>query len=282
MFDKEAIQELQTAAAITEASVAIEKSISDINNPIPVALPSKYMVQDIEKIVAKYRPLRRRLAGLMETTNEANFVSYCKAQKQDGALVTVNPINMTAIAHLNFGDKDNPGHGDNRAKLEYTQSAPYTELLRIDGAHIEQRKMAEWLEDHCTWVKFLDVDHQEIKLTLAISAIRNLTIDANAQTESVVESLSETRSAFESVRASSKHTLPSYVNFVCQPYLDLPERVFAARLSVQMSDKTPQFKLQVANHELHKQQMAQQAVDQLTKAFAGEIPVYVGNYHITN
>lgn len=101
--------------------------------------------------------------------------------------------------------------------------------------------------------------------------------------ESNAQQLSASLSAFESVKASSKHTLPALIYYTTKPYADLQERVFVLRLSVTASEKGPVLTLRIKNLERHEEEMAeelgglvQQAIDAKTEA--DPVPVLLGTY----
>lgn len=280
MIDKDTLVELQKADAIAKAGSAIKYAM-DMESP--VALPTDMELHDLED----YAPNRYRLAGSLNTTRLTDFVSYCRENAEDGAKVLVNAEHMQATALLNFGDKTCPGHADNRATLKYRQTPAYAALLKMNSSTPAQRELAEWLED---WRDHLQcwAEHEEIDLPLAVAAVRNVTIEALNKAETTVEQLGASRSEFESIKATSKQTLPTIITFTCKPYTELPERTFRLRLHIHTAERAPRITLRIINLPQHEDDMATEVVDQITAAFAqhdqvqgaqlAALPVLVGSY----
>ena len=280
MMDKDTLIELQKAEAIAKAGSAITFAM---DMEAPVALPTDMALHNLEN----YAPNRYRLAGSLKTTRLADFVSYCRENAEDGAKVLVDAERMQATALLNFGDKRAPGHADNRAALQYRQTPAYMALLTMNSSKPDQRELAEWLEDWRDHVQCW-AEYEEIDLAHAVAAVRNVTIEALNKAETTVEQLGASRSEFESIKATSKKTLPTIVTFTCKPYTELPERTFRLRLHIHTAERAPRITLRIINLAQHEDDMATEVVDQITAAFAqhdqdtgappAALPVLVGSY----
>lgn len=272
MFDKEAITALQEGHAITAASSAIE-STGETQNLI--ALPSDYKVHDLEP----YLPVRRRERGTMTTATLADFAKYTVAHAEDGASVFINAQEMAATAVLNLGDPEAPGHADNCAKLTLKTTPAYCALMgHARGIQLKQAVAAEFLED---WPEHIQChnDSGVIAPAKAIAALRKLSIESIRKLESSEQQLSASRSAFESVQATSADPLPTTIYFACQPYTDLTERTFVLRLGVQTGGDKPTITLRVVKLDQHIDEMANELSALITKEFSGEvIPVMLGSY----
>ena len=260
MIDKDTLIELQKAQAIAEAGPAIT---SAMETGVPVALPKDMNLHVLEG----YAPYRYRLAGTFSTTRLSDFVDYCRENAEDCAKVLVDAEHVQATAILNFGDKTTPGHADNRATLKYQKTTAYTALLAMHSTNPTQRELAEWLED---WRDHLSCwsEFEKIDLAHAVAAVRNVTIEALNNVETTVEQLGATRSEFESIKATSKKTLPTIVSFTCAPYTGLTEHTFSLRLHIHAADRAPRITLRIINLPTHEDQMAIEVVDQITAAFA--------------
>lgn len=272
MLTKEAIEKMQEALAIEQVASAVLEATRN-SQTLPVAVPDSMTMHDLQK----YMPNRRRLAGEMHTTNPDHFADYAKNHAEEAALF-VDAKKMTATGVLNFGNTQTPGHADNLVTLQFVESAPYKALLRCTGCgNVSQRAMAEWLEDNLPYIHCLHGE-EEIKPAIAIAAIRNVTIEQLQKVDSTVESLSQERTAFEQVRATSKHTMPTTVHFTCRPYLGLSECTFACRFGIRAGDDGTLIALRITNHEQHCQDMAEEAVELLTDKLGSSCPLYVGSY----
>jgi uncharacterized protein YfdQ (DUF2303 family) len=276
MFDKDAIKELAQAEAITAASKAVAGSFAD--DKAIVALPAEFTVHDLEKNL----PLRRRARGIMTTSSVAPFAEYVNQHKEPGAAVFVDQDAMTAVAVLNLGTPNDPGHADNIAKMVAKRLAAFTALLQhANGGGLAQAKAAEFMEDWPGYFKFFK-DSTEITPGQAIAAVRKLTIEAMRKLEATEQQLSATRSAFESVSATSTEPLPTTIYFNCVPYHGLNERQFVLRLGVLTSAKDPAVVLRIVNKEQHDEEMAAElAVLVDSSLSASGVPVMVGKYQAT-
>jgi uncharacterized protein YfdQ (DUF2303 family) len=268
----------QRDTTIDQANEAIFRAL-DIGcgkSPI-IALPQNFEQIDVEE----YLPARIRARGNFVSPYMNDFVAYAAQHKEDGASVFVDAENIIATAVLNLGTPTTPGHADQLAKLFPKRTAAYEAMRNITRSPQPQREMAEFLED---WMPYWSALHEGNTLTQgqAVLAIRNLTVEAAIKADHQEESLSASRSTFESVKASSAHTLPGVIIFKCKPYPDLKEREFVLRLSVLTNDKTPRFQLRITALEEHIEQMATEFAVQIREAAEGQIPVLIGSYQKTN
>jgi len=287
MFDKEAIQALQEGSAIEQANMSIESAI-DAEGCI--ALPEKITLRDLEG----YMQRRRRARGLMQTSDLDSFKEYTLAHKEDGATVFVDANDMSANAVLNLGDsKDLPGHADNRVALRLERTAAYKALIAIaDGVGRTQKGVAEFLEDWANALNCFSMDPAEdappvgVKNGRAIAAIRNLSIESMRKLESNEQALSASKSVFESARATSAETIPTFIHFSCVPYQGLCPRTFVLRLGVLTGESVPKITLRIVNEEEHKESMALELVNHIKHSFDDGngfvLPVLIGSYMRSN
>ncbi|GAA4401109.1 DUF2303 family protein [Quisquiliibacterium transsilvanicum] len=275
MFDKEAIEALQHGGGIYEAGNAVRAAFAETS---VVALPEHFTERDLEK----YLPSRRRARGVMTTSALKDFAAYATAHAEAGASVFVDAGEMSATAVLNLGTPEKPGHTDNRAKLQAQQTAAYRALLQhACGRGLTQTVAAEFLED---WPDLIECFNEQglIKPPKAIAAIRKLTIEAMRKLESSEQSLSASKSAFESVQATSADPIPTTIYFKCVPYKDLAERLFVLRLGVQTGSDKTSIVLRIVKAELHAEEMANELADLVRDSLNGTMPVLLGAYAKTN
>ena len=138
--------------------------------------------------------------------------------------------------------------GRNNA-LGLKKLAAFRALLKVDGIAASQRAIAEFLEDWLPHITAYQAD-SELQAKHVVAAVRNVDIEVARKVENTVESLSESRSAFEQVKASSKHVLPDIIEFRCEPYLGLQSRTFTLRLSVATNDSKPMLTLRIQNLDI--------------------------------
>lgn len=271
MFSEEAIKVLQQAEAVKAANESVQAAINGKTSI--AALPEDFNVHNLEQ----YQLLRNRPRGVMTTTAIDNFAAYIGAQRVDGATVFISDdIDATAI--LNLGTVAAPGHADNIAKLAPVKTAAFKALLAIDGVNMNQRQTAEFLED---WTENVTcMNSAEISIGKAIAAVRKLSIEAIRKSESTVQNLSESRSAFESVEASSSDPLPEFVYFKCTPYHGLQERTFVLRFSVLTSSDKPLIVLRIRQLQTHIEEMGNELADKVKAALTAspDVAVVLGKY----
>lgn len=273
MFSKEAIIALQESQAITAAAAAFKGQADCLN---AVALPTDYSIHDLEKFL----PERRRARGSMATYSIASFQAYTSANLLPGCTVFVDQAAMAATAVLNLGTPDAPGHADDTAVLTLQRTAAYKSLLGIaNGGGYSQAQVAEFLEDWPDFIKCFN-DAGEITPPKAIAAIRKLTIESMRKQESSEQQLSASRSAFESVQATSADPLPTTIYFTCEPYLELPTRTFVLRLAIKTGETKPAISLRIVKAEKHAEEMAIELSYLINVAFGSneQIPVLQGKY----
>lgn len=279
MFDKSAIQTLSEAASISQASHAVKHALADAS---VVALPDSFATHDLEK----YQLTRRRARGAMTTEDTKAFASYVEAHAELGTAVFVDQAGMKAVAVLNLGTAHEPGHADNTATLALKSVAAYDAMRKIaSGTPQTQATIAEWMED---WQHLLKCyanpddtggDYSAMSTAKAIAAVRNITIEAARKVESEEGQLSASKSAFESVKASSKHQLPSYIYVTLQPYVGLAERTFVLRLGILTGGDKTAVVLRIVKAEEHQQEMAAEFAALVSGALEHTShPVLIGSY----
>lgn len=272
MFDREAIKELCKAQSIAAASDAVVLALESAG---AVALPSDITVQDLEK----FQPTRRRARGRMTTSSIDAFAEYVRAHAEEGACVFVAQSGMEAVAVLNLGVPEAPGHADNTAALTAQRSAPYFALQQITNAPKSQKEIAEFMEDWGDYVGCEGDDGQPMDMRLVVAAIRRMTIEQITRLQAESQSLSESRTAFDQVKASATDgKLPERIWFDCRPYMGLAARCFHMRLSVITGAKDPQLRLRIINQEQHDEEMADEFAGLVQAALAGKVPVRLGTY----
>lgn len=275
MFEKEAIEAIQEGAAIQQASSAVAKAFEEQG---VVVLPDNYQQHDLEKFL----PKRRRARGAMVTDVLKSFSEYTKAHQEEGASVFVDTNDIKAVAVLNLGTPDSPGHADNLAKLVPTKTAAYSALtMHATGSQLKQATAAEFLEDWADCMQFFN-DDGAITPPKAIAALRKLSIESMRKLESSEQSLSASKSAFESIQATSADPIPTTIYFNCKPYADLAARQFVLRLGVMTGGDKPTITLRIIKAEEHAEEMATELAKLIQNSFyeygSYSLPVLLGSY----
>jgi uncharacterized protein YfdQ (DUF2303 family) len=279
MFDKEAVIKLQEGASISQAQGAMMLSSSTKDT---VALPSDFKVHDLEK----YLPTRRRARGNMQTESLQDFASYFKDHQEHGATVFVDQDKMRAVGVLNLGVSDAPGHADNTATLSMVPTPAYDAFREVcNGGPVSQARVAEWIEDWQDMIRCFHIAETEegvvpaLNTQKAIAAVRNITIDSARKVESEEGQLSASKGSFESVKASSKHTLPTHIQLRTEAYAGLNDRLFIIRLGILTGGDKVSISLRPVKMEEHRQEMANEFAE-LTRIELQGVPVLIGRYEV--
>lgn len=113
----------------------------------------------------------------------------------------------------------------------------------------------------------------------AAAAVRRVTIEAIQKLENTEGQLQASRSALESVKATSgSNPLPAFILFKCVPYHGLEERTFRLRLGVQTGGQKPLLVLRIAAKEKHDEAMAEELAGLVTEAVGDGTPCLIGVY----
>ncbi|WP_339781308.1 DUF2303 family protein [uncultured Marinobacter sp.] len=244
------------------------------------ALPEGVKLANIEP----FMPERARFRGAMKTAMIEDFIEFVTVTIETADINAdtfpcfVDPESMAARAYFNLGNQQYPGHGDHVALLKLKRTSTFEEVLKINGDKLEQRLLAEWMED---WVDVLAAtnEHGEpMPMSAAVAAIRRITIGANAETTSEETSFSSKRSAMAEVEAKNRDHLPAFLQFTCEPYQGLSERTFTLRLNV-ITGENPRIGVRIVRLETAEEEMAKELEELLRKGFEDTaVRTFVGTF----
>ncbi len=170
----------------------------------------------------------------------------------------------------------------NLATLSLTATPAYDAFRDMaNGGARTQTQVAEWLEDWQDLIRCFHVNGENdgtvLETQRAIAAVRNISIDSARKVESEEGQLSASRGSFESVKASSKHTLPTHIHLQTQAYDQLNARVFIIRLGIITTGDKVSITLRPAKMEEHLQEMAEEFAE-LVRIELDGAPVLIGKY----
>lgn len=275
MMNQEAIKELQKGAAITQANQPLDHTTG------AVALPQDFVLHNLEK----FESGRYRFRGQMATKSVIAFSQYATDNAQENNSCFIDAKSMTAKLIFNIGDQSTPGHCDHSAVVSLEKTAPYTAMLEILKKRHTQKDIAEFIED---WRNFITAHAEEdengdskiITLPRALQAIRKITIEAIAKSESETRNFGSSTSSMESIDVKGENQPPATLIFTCKPYAELPERQFSLRLSI-ITDRTPLLTLRCVREEEHEEEMASQFKELLTRELdtvTPQVKTYIGAF----
>jgi len=279
----ELAKDSSTLAEITKIAQAeaIQKLIQDQTDGTAVAIPEGVKVADLEQ----YLQNRRRYRGTMNTMVIDEFIEFVTATEDSYGVASsnfpcfVNPEAMAATTYFNLGDTDYPGHGDHLAKLKLKRTSTFEEVLKINGNKLEQRELAEWMED---WVDVLAATNEHgdpIPMSAAVAGIRRITIGSNAEATSEQTNFGSKVSAMAEVEAKNRDQLPAFLQFICEPYQGLSERTFTLRLNIITGEK-PRIGVRIVRLETAEEEMAKELEELLRVGFEDTaVRTFVGTFN---
>ncbi|MEH4565956.1 MULTISPECIES: YfdQ family protein [Klebsiella] len=239
-------------------------------------LPQNTSVESLER----YSLERFRFRGAMDTTSIDDFVRYSVAYalEEEKARCFIDADNMLARSIFNIGTLDNPGHADNVASIKLKKTAPFRALLAINGDHLNQKQIAEWLEDWSDYLLAFDAGGNTMTIAQAAQAVRRVTIQQATQADHEDSDFSGKKSLMQSIEASSKEVMPVAFEFKCVPYEGLGERRFSLRNSL-LKSSDPVFVLRIVQLEAQEEAIANEFRDLLTGKFDGKpVETFIGNF----
>ncbi|CQH51247.1 YfdQ family protein [Yersinia enterocolitica] len=240
-----------------------------------IALPASVSVKSLEQFNLE----RYRFRGAMETSNIDEFVKYSSGYAGDGVRCFIDADEMRAQTIFNIGTLRNPGHADNTASLSLKKTAPFRELLNIDGRKQTQKELAEWLEDYREFLLAFDADGVVLDIKKAVGAVRRITIEQTSSADHEDQDFSAKRSVMESVEAKSKDVMPAAFEFKCIPYEGLGERRFKLRYSILTGGNVPVLVLRIVQLEAEEEKIAVEFLELLTNKFKGvEVETFIGKF----
>jgi uncharacterized protein YfdQ (DUF2303 family) len=239
-------------------------------------LPENTSVTSLERFSAE----RFRFRGAMDTTSIDDFVRYSAgyAKPEEKARCFIDAENMLARSIFNIGTLENPGHADNVASIKLKKTAPFRAMLAINGEHLSQKQIAEWLEDWSDYLTAFDGNGETMTIAQAAQAVRRVNIKQVSEAAHEDDDFSGKKSLMESVEASSKDVMPVAFEFKCVPYEGLTERRFSLRNSLLKSGE-PSFVLRVVQLEAQEEDIANEFRDLLIGKFDGKpVETFIGNF----
>jgi uncharacterized protein YfdQ (DUF2303 family) len=246
-----------------------------------LACPTAMLPKDVSvESLERFGFTRFRFRGVMDTTSIDDFVRYSVgyASVEEPARCFIDAQNMSARSVFNIGTLDNPGHADNVSTIKLKQTAPFLALLAINGDRLNQKQIAEWLEDWSDYLTAFDADGKTMSIAQAAQAVRRITIQQATQADHEDGDFSGKKSLMQSIEASSKDVMPVAFEFKCVPYEGLGKRAFSLRNSLLKSSE-PCFVLRIVQLEAQEEAIANEFRDLLIGKF-NEKPVdtFIGNF----
>ncbi|MDH0640654.1 YfdQ family protein [Pseudomonas sp. GD03860] len=246
-LSKEAIQ-LITDNALLAAGKALP------TNTLAILVPESANVVDLERFQAG----RSRFRGTYSTHSLADFSAYVVARAAPDARGFIDQDAMTCAVLFNLGTPIAPGHADDRAVLRLKASAAFAAVQAVCGQNMVQKAMSDWIEDWNQHLAATDENGATMSIAKAIAAVRTITVKASSESDHAVGETRASRSTMDQIEASSKETLPAWLDFKVVPFEGLGEQVIRLRVSVITSGSQPVLKLRWIGEEAQREGIAQE------------------------
>ncbi|MBA1209445.1 DUF2303 family protein [Pseudomonas fulva] len=266
-LSKEALQLI-----IDDALAAAGKQL---DTHAPVALvPDGAKVVDLER----FQNYRNRFRGTYSTHSLADFGAYVVERAAPDARGFIDQDAMTCVSLFNLGTPDLPGHADDRAVLRLKPSAAFTAVQAICGQNLAQKAMSDWIEDWNQHLAATDENGQNMTIAKAIAAVRTITVKASSESDHAVGEIRASRSTMDQIEASSKESLPAWLDFKVIPFEGLGEQVIRLRVSVITGGAQPVLKLRWIGEEAQREVIAQEFKAVLDDKVGKSAKLTLGNF----
>lgn len=255
--------------------LALAGAAKQLETDTPVVLvPDSAKVFDLEK----YQAGRSRFRGTYSTNSLADFSTYVVDRAAPDARGFIDQDAMSCVVLFNIGTPDVPGHADDRAVLKLKATAAYTSVQAVAEANLTQKSLSDWIEDWSQHLGAVDENGAEMPLAKAIAAVRSITIKSQSESDHTVAETRASRSAFDSIEASSKETLPAWLLVNLLPYEGLGEHEIKLRVSVLTSGSQPILKLRWVGEEAQREFIAQEFKEYLAKNVQTSAKLALGTF----
>jgi len=282
MIEHKALELLQQTAVLAQQIRPVPEAALPT-----LAVPGNTALKNIEHLQSG----RFRFRGAYATNRLSEFTGYVTRRAEergvgpsgddagrDRVRVFIDVDREKACAIFHLGSPGNAGHADDVANITLAKTAAYAALTAIDGKGQSQRALAEWLEDWAPHLEpFYPEGSQAHGLKQAIAAVRNITIKADSEGTSRVSDLGASRSALESIEASSKDHLPSGFLFHCVPFPGFVKRAFRARVAV-ITDEKPKLVLRLIGFEDMAEAIGEEFEELARAGLPSSASVYRGTF----
>lgn len=215
------------------SALAMVANGREVGTHVPAILLPKahgeFFVQSLEDLQLN----RSRFRGGFNTNLISAFDKYVSARKGGSLFVDAADISrLSCKAVFNLGDVSTPGHGDDTAVLALKATAAFDALRGLDGKKLNQRQMAELIEDWHQVMTAKDSNGEQMSAAKAAAGIRNMKIVSRGETSSKVGDLNRARSAMEEIEAKSAEAMPVALFIETPPFNGFKSRSFGLRISV--------------------------------------------------
>ena len=256
-----------------------EQTIAAVGRDVPalgpvVIVPQNFNVVDLER----YQEGRNRFRGTFSTHSLADFSAYVVERAAPAARGFIDQDAMSCVVLFNLGTPEEPGHADDRAVLRLKASAAFAAVQAVCGQNLAQKTMSDWIEDWNQYLSATDESGAVMSIAKAIAAVRTITVKASSESDHAVSETRASRSTMDAIEASSKETLPAWLDFKVIPFEGLGEQVIRLRMSVITSGSQPVLKLRWLGEEAQREAIAQEFKQVLEEKVGESAKLVLGSF----
>lgn len=238
---------------ITDTALAAAGKELPTNTPTAI-VPDSSTVIDLER----FQLHRSRFRGTYSTHSLVDFGAYVVERAAPDARGFIDQDAMSCTVLFNLGTPGQPGHADDRAVLRLKPSAAFAAVQAVCGQPLAQKSMSDWIEDWNQHLAASDENGADMSIAKAIAAVRTITVKASSESDHAVGEIRASRSTMDQIEASSKETLPAWLDFNVIPFEGLGEQVIRLRVSVITGGSQPVLKLRWISEESQREAIAQE------------------------
>ncbi|MCU7917101.1 MAG: YfdQ family protein [Candidatus Thiodiazotropha sp. (ex Epidulcina cf. delphinae)] len=263
-MDKTAIQEINAQSALKALNVNLNEQ-HDI-----VVIPDGATPVDLVQFTDK----RRWFTGKFNSSCLSSFIDYINNNKDTHLPLThiyISTDSMTARAFFDIRHDDgSPGKCEHVATLGMRPTPEMSAIkdLCISDA-LNQRQLAEWLEEWGEIVTPFDKDNNDIDLKKAITAIRGMTIESLRKTDSEVGDMNQSRSTIDRIEAKGTAvTVAGFTAHHIMCYDEIATQDITVKLRIITTGETVAFKARMLRTQIIEQALRENLSDFIIKATA--------------
>ena len=190
---------------------------------------------------------------------------------------------MQAQAIFDQGTHDNPRWADHKAQLSLQKTAEFLSLLTHSNTSLDQLDLIDFFNDWREHIDFYDDIEIITPFAVAINAIRKLTVKQSQESTSEMNDFKNNRSALESIEVSAgQHAIPNYFAFSCEPYNELPARVFNCKIRavVKTDQKDVKLKFRIEGLEKQEQMISNDFKEKMIDELPENTKIYIATMDI--
>lgn len=230
----------------------------------------------------KFETGRNRRRGEFNTSAVSSFAKFINDKANlNNTAVFVDKDAMKAVAILNFEEDDfEQGHLDYRAIMTAKPTTVFDKLTAMHKqGRINQKVFAEFLEDWAFIFKAINSDGEEIAISSAIGAVRQMRLDTSVVSDSSVGNFKESRSRLASIEAKSTHgALPAFFEVTDPCFNELTATTIKLRLAISSNGDDPVFSLSIMGLEALIDAKSVELADLIGKELGDTVELYMGQF----